>query len=123
MSYAHQRQEAREFAERIKALGFKVYMAEKGTYGFITDDSMSRVMGFEFDGLRSSLGGNYGPATQESGTGWQLSKNPEQIKTAEDVKAALYETPPPFAGKGWRYFTTVEQHLAVYGSSSKYVEI
>ena len=32
MSYAHQRQEAREFAERIKALGFKVYIAEKGTY-------------------------------------------------------------------------------------------
>jgi hypothetical protein len=120
MSY--NREQAAQFAGFIKGLGFTVYMAEQGHYGFITDETESRVMCFQF-GVPNRLSGNYGPPSRESGTGWHLSKDPSDLKTAQDVREALYETPPPFAGRGWKHFTTVEQHLAAYNSSSKYTKL
>lgn len=113
-----------EFAQRIKALGFRVYVAKDGTgnYGFISDDSGKRVLSFSFnDGW--SLGGNYGPPSQESGTGWRMDEGPESLRTAEDVRRALYAHPPAFCGNGWKYLTTVDQHLAHYGMSSRYSEV
>lgn len=110
------------FANRITAMGFRVFLAKRGHYGFITNDDGSRVISFSFsDG--PSLSGNYGPPSRESGTGWRLSRSPEDLRTAEDVKAAFAETPPPFCGKGWRYMTTLEQHLKAYGVSSRYCEV
>lgn len=52
-------QEARNFAERITHMGFTVYLAEPGPYGFITDETESRVLSFSFNDM-TSLGGNYG---------------------------------------------------------------
>lgn len=110
------------FAKHIKALGFRVFLAERGTYGFFTNDEGSRVVSFSFsDG--SSLSGNYGPPSRESGTGWRMTRSPEDLRTAEDVRAALAAMPPEFCGKGWRYMTTLEQHLQAYGASSRYYEI
>jgi len=114
--------EALAFAERIKSMGFVVYLAERGDYGFITDDTESRVLSFSFDD-GGSLGGNYGPPSIESGTGWRMDKSPCDLKTATDVREALYANPPKFVGRGWRYLTTVKQHLDAYGNSSRYVRI
>jgi hypothetical protein len=114
----YQQNEATEFALRITALGFKVYLAERGTYGFITDDTGERVLSFQFtDG--GSLGGNYGPPSKESGTGWRIDgTGPYDLKTAEQVRAALYATAPGWCGKGWKNYTTAEQELETYGASS-----
>lgn len=122
MSY--RQEEALAFARRIKALGFRVFIAENGTgtYGFVTDASEARVLSFSLsDG--GSLGGNYGPPSSESGTGWRMDESPSDLRTADDVRRALYAHPPGFCGKGWRYLTTVAQYLGLYGSSSRFVEL
>jgi hypothetical protein len=119
--------DARAFAERIKAMGFKVYLAQPerdssaGLYGFITDAEGARVVSFSFnDG--GSLGGCYGPPSRESGTGWRMDKGPESLRTAADVKEALYSMPPAFCGKGWRSLTSAAVYLQAY-SSSNFVEV
>lgn len=116
-------QPVRDFAKHIVGLGFRVFIAREGMgeYGFITDAEGSRVLSFSFnDG--GTLGGNYGPPSKESGTGWRIDGNPYTLKTADDVRKALNERPPQWVGKGWRYLVTLDQHLASYGSSSRYVE-
>lgn len=113
--------EALAFAARIKALGFRVWLAERGTYGFISDADGARVLSFSFNG--GSLGGNYGPASRESGTGWRIDGSPYSLRTAGDVRAALNAYPFDGCGKGWKYFTTVAQHLKEYGPSSRYYEV
>ena len=113
-------QEVASFVERIKTLGFRVFVAERGEYGFITDETATRVLSWSFtDGGR--LSGNYGPPSQECGTGWVLEGSPWDLQTGDDVKSALYEHPPHWI-RGWKHFTTVEQHLAMYGQSSRYSE-
>jgi hypothetical protein len=113
---------ARDFAFFVKGLGFKVYLAKSGGYGFITDDSESRVLSFSFtDG--GSLRGNYGPPSHASGTGWRMDQHPCDLQTAEHVRKALYAHPPEFAGRGWKHMTNVAQYLAMYGSSSQYTEL
>lgn len=126
-------QTAREFAQFIKGLGFRAFVAGTpggdGTrgYGFITDAEGSRVLSFGMDG---GLSGNYGPPTRESGTGWKIADSVYCIKDAEDVRRLLYSHPPDWIRKagadgrgGWRYFETLDGHLGHYGSSSKYQEI
>lgn len=113
----------RDFARHIKDLGFCIYIAQEGEgrYGFITDDTASRVLSFSLnDG--GNLGGNYSPPSRESGTGWRMDEHPGDLKTAEDVRKALYAYPPQFAGKGWKTLTTVEQYLAMYDRSSHYAK-
>lgn len=110
------------FAGRVKALGFRVFLAGSGEYGFVTDAAGARVMCFGFsDG--GVLSGNYGPPSKESGTGWRMDRTPYDLQTAGDVRAALYAGAPEWAGKGWRHYTTLEQHLAAYGVSSRYTEV
>jgi hypothetical protein len=111
--------QASNFAHFVKGLGFTVYLAKAGTYGFITDDTGERVLSFSFtDG--ASLCGNYGPPSQKSGTGWCLDKAPHQLQTQADVKRALYEHAPQWCGDGWTRYTSVEEHIKLYGNSSEY---
>lgn len=114
------KEETEAFAERVSGLGFTVYIAEHGTYGFITDASETRVLSFSFnDG--SSLGGNYGPPSTKSGTGWRMDKGPHSLATAEDVREALYANPPDWLrGRGWKYLSTVAQYLQHYRASSRF---
>ena len=114
--------EARAFAERITEMGFTVYLAESGVYGFITDDSESRVLSFSFND-QTSLGGNFGPPSTTSGTGWRMDEAPASLTNAERVKAALYAYPPSWSRNGWRYLSTVAQYLKAYGPSSKFVRL
>jgi hypothetical protein len=120
---------AKQFAQRIKSLGFRVFLAERGHYGFISDESGDRVLSFSFDGVENTLSGNYGPPSRESGTGWRMYTYPENLRTAEEVRSVLNAYPPLYCQRatnargGWKYFTTLEQHLTRYGSSSQYEEI
>lgn len=109
-----------EFAKRINSLGFTVYIAENEGYGFITDATGNRVLCF--DSERLSLGGNYWPHSVESGTGWVLEETMDRLRTAEDVSRALYSTAPLWCGRGFKTYTTLEQHLKTYGPSSRYTK-
>lgn len=128
---------AREFAQFIKGLGFRGFVAggiggdgPRG-YGIITDAEGSRVLSFSFsDG--GSLGGNYGPPSRNSGTGWRMNGDPYSLKSAEDVRRALYATAPDFCrpaspqsrgDDGWKYYSTLAQYQAQYQASSKFEEI
>jgi hypothetical protein len=116
------RESAAAFAGFVKAKGFRVFMAKAGTYGFVTDESESRVLSFSFtDG--GSLSGNYGPPSTSSGSGWRMDDSPWDLRSVEDIRRALYARPPEFCGRGWKHLTTVKQHLAMYGDSSNYVEV
>ena len=119
---------ARAFAARITSLGFVVYLTERGDGGFITDSAGSRVLCF---GSNGQLSGTYGPPSTRSGTGWVMDQESWNLKSAEDVRAALYAMPPKWCDRdrdprpgaptgGWRYLSTVAQFLALYGSTSRY---
>jgi hypothetical protein len=113
---------AEDFAKRITALGFRVFIAKAGTYGFITDEAGSRVLSFSFnDG--SSLSGNYGPPSTKSGTGWRIAATPHDLHTAYDVRNALYASPPEWTGNGWRKLTTLDEYLAAYHASSRFEQV
>ncbi len=110
------------FAGFIKGLGFTVYLAKAGDYGFITDDTGSRVLSFSFtDG--GSLSGNYGPPSQKSGTGWRLEQSPSDLRTAADVRRALNASAPSWCGDGWTRYTSVSEHMKLYGDSSEFTRI
>lgn len=124
---------AREFAQYVKGLGFRAFVAGSPGgdgvrgYGFITDATGSRVLCFSMaDG---TLSGNYGPPSREAGTGWQTNWTIWRVRTADDIREALYSHPPDYCRKatrergGWQYFTTLDQHLGQYGASSKYKEL
>ncbi len=135
-------QTAREFAQFIKGLGFRAFVAGndgRNGYGFITDADGSRVLGFEM--REGTLGGNYN-GDRSTGSGWRMDQNTWDLKTAEDVKRALYAMAPSWTGfhrspsrchacgqstgseaDKARSYTTLEQHLKMYGTSSKYSEI
>lgn len=111
-------QRARDFAMRMIGLGFRVYLAERGDYGFVTDSSESRVLGFA--GRSGDLSGTYGPPSTTSGTGWRMDKNTWDLHTAADVREALYAPPPPWCGDGWLRVSTVKDYLALYQASSRF---
>lgn len=118
----YRQQSARDFAHFVKGLGFVVYLAKSGEYGFVTDDTGARVLSFSFmDG--GSLSGNYGPPSTASGTGWRLEQSPHELQTSADVRRALNATAPQWCGNGWKHYTTVAQHLKIYGDSSEYVQL
>lgn len=119
---SHQ-EKALEFAHHIMSLGFRVFMAESGTYGFITDEKEERVLGFSFGSGIPSLSGNYSPASRESGTGWLMDTVPSDLKTKEDTHSTLYAHPHFHTGKGWNHFTTVKEYLGIYQKSSKFHEL
>lgn len=110
-----------ELLSHIKAAGFRVFIAERGTYGFFTDDEGSRVVTFgaELGGLRFS--GNYktdNPAS--SGTGWRISDS----DTGE--YHAMFDTPPPRWAVGASSnvrSTTLKQYLESYQASSNFTEV
>lgn len=118
----HTRDAAIAFAHFIRGLGFRVYLAKCSTYGFITDDSEVRVLSFSFtDG--GSLGGNYSPPSTQSGTGWRMDGHPSDLRTADQVRTALYAVPPPWAGRGWKRPSTVADYLGLFGASSGFKAI
>lgn len=120
MGYSTSKDETLAFASRIAQMGFAVYIAKSGTYGFITDASESRVLSFSFADLSASLSGNYGPPSRESGTGWRMDESPLSLTSAAKVHEALYAQPPSWSRGGWKRLTTVAEHLAHYGPSSQF---
>ncbi len=101
------------FAEECKKRGYEAFIAERGTYGFYTDGN--RVVSFSCDG-GFKLSGNY-HASRECGTGWRITDN----ASFGDIDAALKDN-GLWANKNPIY-TTKEEYLKTYSSSSKFTQI
>lgn len=101
-----------ELAKDIQSKGYRVFIAESGTYGFYTDSK--RVVCFQSDLGGIVFSGNY--ISSKSGTGWGLETN---------TYKHMIESYAP----GWITnhdkitMITLEQHLDRYQKSSKYKEL
>lgn len=114
--------EALDFAYRIKALGFRVFLAEKGTYGYVTDETGSRVMCFSGT-IWGGLSGNY-VANRGSVSGWKMETQLKDLQTKEDVEKALYALAPLWTGVGHSVkYTTEKSYRNLYQDSSKFREL
>jgi len=118
MSY--DKQVISELTGRIKEAGFRVFLAERETYGFFTDEKGTKVVSFQVDYLSPRFSGNYitdKPAS--TGTGWQITDHDRG-----DYSNIFSEYPPRWALGDAKYrYATLEDHLKRYQSSSKYQEV
>lgn len=107
--------------EQALFCGFDVYIASAGHYGFYTDGA--RVVSFQCErGRGLNVSGNY-IASRQCGTGWQIMADvDDSTVTADNVRAWLATSAPMWTNPKPVY-TTCEQHLATYGTSSKYRKI
>lgn len=101
---------AEEIANKIKKEGLRVFLTERGTYGFYTNYTGSRIVSFQVD-LTVSFSGNYKSKT--NGTGWRI------MDGLPDNFTALLNEPSPFS---FDHYTTLDEHLKTYQQSSKYSE-
>lgn len=110
-------------AATIKEAGFRAYIAEKGTYGFYTDAEGTRVVSFQFEFGAPKFSGNYNTSAPKStGTGWVIG---EVWPVDADALRDMYAQNAPTWAVGnakWRH-TTLAEHIAMYGASSRYVEV
>jgi len=123
-----ERERIAELAESIRGAGFRVFLADSGTYGFYTNAEGSRVVSFsvlktwsagQSDLGGATFGGNYKTSEpRRTGNGWKFDEG------RHDYAAMIEEGAPQWATKGatWRH-TTMAEHLATYGKSSKYAEV
>jgi len=116
----YQKQMIRKLAEKIKAEGFRVFIAERGTYGFFTDAGGTRVVSFGMDLTEIAFSGNYvTSAPKNTGTGWRIAEN------VTSNFANLFNAYAPQWAVGsatWKY-KTLEKYLAEYQQSSKFLEV
>lgn len=107
-----------QLAREIKKAGFRVFIAASGTYGFYTDALGQRVVQFQFDLGGFTFNGNYKTdQPSQTGTGWRLE--------GSTFTGMFNQCPPDWAvrsGITWK-FTTLEQYLKTYQSSSKFTEV
>lgn len=104
-----------DVAEALASYGYTVYLSKDKQHGFYTDGK--RVVSFgSFWNYSVDFSGNYAQSRQ-SGTGWQIAKE-QGVPTKEQAARfiadnGLWANPNPV-------YTTPEQHLKTYGSSSGY---
>lgn len=119
MATNYKTEAVQQLAADIKAAGFRVFIAKSGTYGFFTDAEGTRVVSFQYDLSGFKFSGNYkSDQPRSTGTGWDLGTN-----LSGNYKGLFNSSAPDWAVRGanWKH-TTLAQHLAVYQSSSAYVE-
>lgn len=101
----------------LKDAGYVVYVAEKGTYGFYTDENGERVVSFGLDLGNIKWSGNYiSERNSGMGTGWRMQQ--------DTFYNMLYAPAPHWAtwrGGRWRYATEQDQ-LDRYGATSRYTK-
>lgn len=113
MRTEYYKQIAKDIADTAASLGFEVYLAERGTYGFITDGKC--VVGFDADRVGpASLSGNHYPPSKDHGTGWIMGDYAGEVSIKNAMQARS-----PYGKK----LTTPEQYLEMYQSSSKFAKV
>ena len=107
----------RDIATKLVSYGYTVYLSGNQTYGFYTDGFRVVCFGGHWD-WSVDFSGNY--KSQNCGTGWVIAKDVSNV-TAEEAARYIAACPPHWATKGERVkLITPEQHIAIYGKSSRY---
>ena len=108
----------REEAQRIRNIGYRVFIAKGGTYGFYTDKKMEKVVSFCYDLGAIVYSGNYKSNDgRRCGNGWRLSNE-------ENYQSMYNALPPQWAvGNAPYKLKTVKQYLKEYQRSSKFKEL
>lgn len=122
MQTNYKTQATAELAQRIRAAGFRVFIAKSGTYGFYTDADGSRVVSFQFDLGGFKFSGNYKTSNPRStGTGWGFGESADV--SIKGLHSMFNSYAPQWAvgSAEWR-FTTLAEHLKTYQASSQYTE-
>ena len=106
-----------DIAEALTSYGYTVYLSKDKQHGFYTDGK--RVVSFGGCWNYSvDFSGNYAQS-QQSGTGWQIAKE-QGVPTKEQADRWINENAPRWTQNYNPVYTTPEQHLKTYGSSSGY---
>lgn len=111
----------KHIAAKLKSFGYTVYISKDRRYGFYTDGvkcvSFGGYWNFSVD-----FSGNY--KSQKCGTGWLLDGGKELCDIDKMTAHRFIEAGAPrWATRGEVVtYTTPEQYLKTYGSSSGYVE-
>ncbi len=111
----YKKEAIKKLTDELLSEGFRVFLAESGTYGFYTDTEGSKIVSFQFDICDLCFSGNY--ISTKSGSGWRLKND-----THDNM---LKQGAPQWAiGKDpkWHY-TTLEEQQKRYQSSSRYTEL
>lgn len=116
----HEKAMIDELAHALKTKGFRVFIAEKGTYGFFTDTEGTRVVSFGFDLGVLRFSGNYTTDNpRATGTGWFIREG-----WTMDFEG-LFNAHPGWAfvsNTKWK-FTPLGRFLELYQPSSRYFEL
>ena len=121
MSYIYERQTIDSVASTLKGYGFRVFIAERGTYGFYTDESGKRIVCFQCSLGTLSFSGNY--HSTRSGQGWRIADS-IVTPTKDDAQRWLEANPPQWAiGNDAVTMKTMDDHLKQYQQSSQYKEV
>lgn len=111
-----------ELTAAILAAGFRVFIAENGTYGFYTDAEGSRVVSFQYDLGGFKFSGNY--RSKSCGTGWVMGDLTVWSKWDFEQTFANAQHAPQWATRGEQVeITTLVQKLRTYQPSSRFVEV
>lgn len=116
-----------ELANAIKTnTGYRVFLSEKVgcSHGFITNETGSRVVSFQFDILSISFSGNY--KSKSCGTGWRMDGVEVEHVTNKETLDRLFNDGniPLWATRGEQVkMVTLDEHLKTYGQSSMFVEV
>lgn len=116
-----------ELVSKIKSFGYPVYLSDKGNYGFFTNADGSRVICFQIDYFFFNFSANhksigwgsgYRITNDEQCLLWEIDTfcTPEFLESL--INAPVYKS----SRNDGRFisWTTLDQHLATYQSSSKY---
>lgn len=116
-----------ELVNKIKSFGYSVYLAERGNYGFFTNSDGSKIVSFQIDYFffnfsanhkSIGLGTGYRITSDEQCLLWEIDKFCTDEFLQKLINAPIYKS----RRKNEKFisWTTLEQHLASYQSSSKY---
>lgn len=116
-----------QLVAKIKSFGYPVYLAERGDYGFFTNSDGSRIVSFQIDYFffnfsanhkSIGLGSGYRITNDEQCLIWEI----ETFCTAKFLESLLNAPVYKSRRKNEKFlsWTTLDQHLASYQSSSKY---
>ena len=117
-----------ELVNKIKSFGYPVYLSEKGNYGFFTNQDGSRLVSFQIDHFFFSFSANH--KSIGLGSGYRITNDEQCLLwdidnfcTAKFLESLINAPVYISRRKNERFlwWTTLEQHLERYQSSSKYV--
>lgn len=120
-------QATNELATKLKNLGYVVYLAESGTYGFFHKPNETKHISFQIDYFFFNFSSNY--KGENIGTGHRLTNDEkcniwevEKFATSEFFESLINCRPYSSRRKKEKFlrWSTVQEHLDFYGSSSKY---